>query len=87
MYTVVTQAVEHSDWDIDIGGGYKFTLVSFGNSTSLFSISATLTSDIWYGGSGSGDTVMGSQVTDDIVCLIAFVGTNDDIVLVSTPSQ
>lgn len=83
---MVTRQVDHSDWDIDIGGGYEFTLVTFGNTTNLFSIRATLTRDITYGVSASGESAMASQMTGDITCAIAFVGTEDDIVLISTPS-
>ena len=72
----------YRDWDVDISGGYEFKLVDFSNSTSLYSISAMLTNDILYDASSSRETEM-----SDILCALAFIGTNEEMVLISTPNE
>lgn len=75
--------MEQSEWDLDIGGGYKFSLVDFGNSTNIFSISALLTADIGTSSIGRSE----SSSRKDLLCTIAFIGTDEDIVLISAPVQ
>lgn len=78
--------VEQSEWDLNIGGGYKFSLVDFGNATNIFSISALLTEDIGASSTGrSESTAMSSR--NDLLCTIAFIGADEDIVLISAPVQ
>ena len=77
--------MEHSEWALDIGCGYQFTLVDFGNSTNILSISAMLTSDPLSNGiNDRGEDVVSS---DTIQCIIAFIGEDEEIVLVSIPAQ
>lgn len=75
--------MEQSEWDLNIDSGYKFSLVDFGNSTNVFSISAQLTADI--GASSIGRSQASSR--NDLLCTIAFIGTDEDIVLISAPVQ
>ena len=77
--------MEHSEWALDIGCGFQFTLVDFGNSTNIFSISAMLISS-----NGMNDREvedMDGVRSDTIQCIIAFIGEDEDIVLVSIPAQ
>lgn len=81
--TAETRQVKQFEWDLNIGGGYKFSLVDFGTKTNIFSISALLTADIGTSGIGRSE----STVMNNLLCTIAFVGADEDIVLISAPAQ
>ena len=60
-------------------------LVEFGNSTNLFSISAMLTTDTLLNDGGQGN--MDVMSSDNVQCIVAFIGEVEEIVLVSIPAQ
>ena len=74
---------------MDSDSVYKLSLVNLGNSTNIFSISTELGPS--YGsGSGSGDNdewILDPYEGSDGVCVIAFIGAEEEIVLVSDPVQ
>ena len=63
--------LEVSQWAANSTSGFQFSLLDFGNATHIFSMTATLAE----GGSGN----------NKHQCAIAFIGTDEDIVLVSAP--
>ena len=89
--TAETRKVEYSEWTVDSDSVYKLSLyiVNLGNSTNIFSISTELGPS--YGsGSGSGDNdewILDPYEGSDGVCVIAFIGAEEEIVLVSDPVQ
>ena len=77
---------------MDSDNVYKLSLVNLGNSTNIFSISTVLGPSVYsYGsGSGSGDNdewMLEPSEGSDGVCAIAFIGAEEEIVLVSDPVQ
>ena len=62
---------EVSQWADSSTSRLQFSLLDFGNATHIFSMTATLAEG------GSGDNTR--------QCTIAFIGTDEDIVLVSAP--
>ena len=93
--TAETRKVDYADWATLFGSEYKLSLVDFGNSTNIFSIRAVLGPGAYYvdtdgNGSGSGDNderILESYEGSDGVCAIAFIGAEEEIVLVSDPVQ
>ena len=59
--------------------------MDFGNSTNIFSISAMLISS--NGMNDRGEEEMDVVESDTIQCIIAFIGEDEDLVLVSIPAQ
>ena len=59
--------------------------MEFGNSTNLFSISAMLTTDTLL--NDGGQRKMDVMCLDNVQCIVAFIGENEEIVLASIPTQ
>ena len=63
------------------------TLVGFGTSVRLYSIYSSVSSSLETEFSGSGLTDSIWSGSDDVMCVMAFIGENDELVLVSNIAQ
>ena len=85
--SAVSRSVQHRNLLTDSTSGLVLTLVDFGSSVNLYSIIASLTSELVASGeNGSGDDVVRaaeSRGSSEVFCVMVFIGENEDFVLVS----
>ena len=85
----VSQRPQHRNLLTDAGTGLVLTLVDFGSSSSIYSMAATLSSELEMGESGSGwsgpsePEYSETSSSDELLCAIIFIGENGNLVLVS----
>ena len=82
--SAVSRSVQHRNLLTDSTSGLVLTLVDFGSSVNLYSIIASLTSELVASGESGSDIIAAeSRGSSEVFCAMVFIGENEDFVLVS----